>query len=139
TTLAHVHQPLRRSNDALRRRTSRHVPDLPPRAPVADVLAVSISKHDGNLAAVSQPSDVGRLCGFDLRHRLRDVLVCRTDSRLRYAARSRPQQTVSNALRDARDGVAWLRASLASLRDGLPVTRRTRDAARFVSTHDRQF
>src|SRR6185503_2054701 len=139
STLAHVDQPFCRSNDALRRRTSGHVPDFPPRAPVADVLAVSLSKHDGNLAAVSQPFDVGRLRGFDLRHGLRDVLVCRSDSRLRYAARSRSQQTVSDSLRHARNGLARICSSLASLRDGLPATRGTGHATRFVSTHDRQF
>ncbi len=72
-------------------------PDLSPRPTVADVLAVSVSKHDGNLAAVSQPFDVGRVRGFDLRHRFGDVLVCRFDSRLRDAARSRAQQTVPDA------------------------------------------
>jgi hypothetical protein len=46
--------------------------------PVAGLLAVSLSKHDGNLAAVSQPVDVGRVCGFDLRDRVGDVLVCRS-------------------------------------------------------------
>src|SRR6185369_9390157 len=115
TTLAHVDQPFRRSDDAFRSGPGRHVPDLPPRAPVADVLAVSLSKHDGYLAAVSQPADVGRICSFDLRHRLRDVLVRRTDPRLRHAARSRAQQTVSNSVRHARNGLARFSASLASL------------------------
>ena len=103
------------------------------------LLAVSLSEHDGNLAAVSQPFDVGRVCGFDLRDRFRDVLVCRIDSRLCDAARSRPEQTVSDYLRPAGDGLARFCASLASLRNGLSAAGRPGDAAGAFGAHDRQF
>ena len=41
------------------------------------VLAVSLSQHHGHLAAISQPSDVGRVRRFNLCHRFGDVLVRR--------------------------------------------------------------
>src|SRR6185503_54895 len=74
TTLAYVDQPLRRSDDAFRSGPGRHVSHLPPRTSVADVLAVPVSEHDGDLAAVSQPVDVGRLRSFNLRNSLGNVL-----------------------------------------------------------------
>ena len=46
-------------------------------------------EHDGAVAAVPQPADVGRLRGFDLRHRLAAVLVRRPDSRSGDPARPR--------------------------------------------------
>ena len=56
--------------------------------PVARVLAAAVSEHDGRLAAVPEPADLGRVRGFDLRDRVAAVLVRRPDSRSRDAARS---------------------------------------------------
>ena len=68
--MANIDQPLCGGDDALRSRPGWHVSDIPPWSTVVGVLAVPLSKHDGNLAAVSQPADVGRVCGFDLRDRV---------------------------------------------------------------------
>ena len=53
------------------------------------LLAVPLPEHDGPLAAVPQPADLGRLRGLDLRHGLAAVLVRRPDPRPGDAARPR--------------------------------------------------
>ena len=45
---------------------------------MAGLLAVSLSQHNGHLAAILQPADVGRVCGFHLCYCFRNVLVCRS-------------------------------------------------------------
>src|ERR1051325_11380966 len=75
TKVANVHQSLRGSDDAIRGRASGHVSDLPPRPAVACVLAVPLPEHNGNLAAISQPPDVGRVRCFDLCNGVSAVLV----------------------------------------------------------------
>ena len=91
--LAHVDQPLRRSDDALRRRLRGDVPADPHRPSVAGgLLAVPVSEHDGHLAAVPQPADLGRVRGLDLRHGLAAVLVHRADPRPGDAARPGEEQ-----------------------------------------------
>ena len=50
-------------------------------APMVCLLARSISEHDGNVAAVSQPARLGRVCCFDVCDGFFSVLVCRLDSR----------------------------------------------------------
>ena len=65
-------------------------PGLPHRPSVAGgLLAVPLSQRDGLVAAVQEPADLGRVRGFDLRHRLDRVLVYRHDSRHGDAARPR--------------------------------------------------
>ena len=44
-----------------------------------------LSEHDGPVAPVAQPPDLGRLRGLDLRHRLAPVLVRRTPARPGHA------------------------------------------------------
>ena len=67
--LADVDQPLRGGDDAVRRRLRGDVPADPHRPSVARrLLAVPVPEHDGDLAAVPQPADLGRLRGLDLRH-----------------------------------------------------------------------
>ena len=53
------------------------------------LLAVPVPEHDGPLAAVPQPADLGRLRGLDLRHGLAALLVRRPDPRPGDAARPR--------------------------------------------------
>src|ERR1043166_7813130 len=117
--MAHVDQPLRGSDDFVCSRASRHVSDHAPGPSLAGLLAVSLSKHDGHLAAVSQSLDVGRVCGVHLRHRLGNVLVRRSHSRLRNLARSFTPQAISSSVWTIGDVRARLRTTLASLRDGL--------------------
>ena len=70
-----------------------HVPADPHRPPVAGrVLAAPLPEHDGGLAAVPQPADLGRVRGLDLRHGVAAVLVHRPGARPGDAARSREEQ-----------------------------------------------
>jgi hypothetical protein len=48
-----------------------------------------VPEHDGHLAAVPQPADLGRVRGLDLLHGVAAVLVRRPDPRPRDAARPR--------------------------------------------------
>ena len=66
--VAHVDQPLCRSDDAVRGRLRGLVSADPHRASVDGVLHVPVPEHDGDLAAIPQPADLGRVRGFDLRH-----------------------------------------------------------------------
>ena len=62
-------------------------PLLHTRPAVARLLAVPVSEHDGAVAAVPQPADLGRVRGLDLRHGVAAVLVRRPDPRPGDAAR----------------------------------------------------
>ena len=115
--VAHLDQPLRRGDDALRRRVRRAVPAPPPGPAVVRLLALPVPEHDGAVAAVPQPARLGRLRGLDLRHGLAPVLVRRPDPRPRDAARPRATNGLPDRLRHARDGLARLGAPLAALRD----------------------
>ena len=91
--LAHLDQPLRRGDDAVRGRLRADVPADPHRPAVArGLLAAPLSEHDGDLAAVPQPADLGRVRGLDLRHGVGAVLVRGPGPRPRDAARSREEQ-----------------------------------------------
>ncbi len=71
-------------------------PLLPHRPPVAGgLLAVPVPEHDGPLAAVPQPADLGRVRGLDLRHRLDRVLVRRPGARPGDDARPRRVERAS--------------------------------------------
>ncbi len=48
------------------------------------LLHVPVSQHHGDLAAIPQPADLGRVRGFHLRHGFAAVLVRRTDPRFSY-------------------------------------------------------
>ena len=100
--VAHVDQPLRRSDDDLRGHVRRDLPGLPHRPSVArGVLAVPVSQHDGPVAAVPQPAHLGRLRGLDLRHGVGGVLVRRPDPRLRDDAGSRGVEGQAGHLRQS--------------------------------------
>ena len=100
--VAHVDQPLRRSDDDLRRACARRSSrSSTPAALAGGLLAVPVSQHDGPVAAVPQPADLGRVRGLDLRHRLGRVLVRRPDSRPGDDARSRGVAGEAGDLRHA--------------------------------------
>src|SRR6202011_3923224 len=110
--LADLDQQVRGGDDAVRRRLRRALPGPPPRASLARVLAVPLSEHDGDLAPVQEPADVGRLRRLDVRDRLAALLVCRPGAGHGHAPRSLAVARGRNRLRDARDGLAGLGAAL---------------------------
>src|SRR5262249_18739821 len=59
--VAHLDQPLRRGHDALRRHVRRGLSGVPPRPPVAPVLALPLPPHPGKGARTSQPPPLPRL------------------------------------------------------------------------------
>ncbi len=123
--VAHLDQPLRRGDDAVRGGLRRPVPAAPLGPAVARLLAVPLSEHDGPLAAVPQPADLGRLRGLHLRHGVAAVLVRRPDPRPGDAARPGEEQGCAQLLYGMlRARLARLGAALARLRDGLPAARR---------------
>ena len=113
--LAELDQPVCGSDDVVRGGLRRHLPAGSHGASVAGLLDVSLSEHDGVLAAVPQPADLGRLRGLDLLHHFAGVLVRRPDSRSRDAARSRGTSLDPGHLRHPRHGMARLGPPLASL------------------------
>src|SRR2546422_48455 len=85
--VADVDQPVRRGDDAVRGGVRGDVPTSPYRPALAGgLLALPFPEHDGAVAAVPQPADLGRLRRLDLRHGLPAVLVRRVDPRPRDAA-----------------------------------------------------
>ena len=89
--VAHVDQPLRRGDDAVRRRLRRPVSAVAHGPAVVLLLAVPLSQHDGAVAAVPQPAGLGRVRRHDLLHRVAAVLVRRPDPRPGDAARPREE------------------------------------------------
>src|SRR5262249_3422708 len=96
---------------------------------VDGLLHVSLPQHDGIVAAIPQPADLGRVCGVHLRYGLAVVLVCGSDPRFGDLAGSRGWQAQADHLRDARDGMARFGAQLASLSDSLPAAGGLGDAS----------
>ncbi len=86
--LAHVDQPLRGSDDDLRRDLRRHLPGRAHRSAVAAVLHDADPEPDGDVAAVPEPAGVGHLRGQHLRDDLDPVLVHGHDPGLRDLPRS---------------------------------------------------
>ncbi len=68
--LAHLHQPLRRGDDPVRRGLRRHLPAVPHRPSLARHLLAVPRTEPGpaHLAELPQPADVGRLRGQHVRH-----------------------------------------------------------------------
>ena len=75
--VAHLDQPFRRSDDALRGGLRRAVPAAAPGAAMGFLLAPALPGHDGPLAAISQSAGMGRICGQHLFHSVAHVLVRR--------------------------------------------------------------
>ena len=138
TTLAHVDQPLRRSDDALRRRQAGMYPIfhlgrpwlmywLFPYPNTMGIWPQFRSPLMWDVFAVSTYATVSAMFWF--------VGLIPDFATLRDRARSKPFQILYGML-----AMGWRgSASLASLRDGLPAARRSGDAARAFSSHDRQF
>ena len=74
--VAYIDQPLRRGNDSFCRSLRRYLPLIHTGRPWMAYYHVPVSKYDGNLAAIPEPADLGRLCGIDVRHGFLVVLVC---------------------------------------------------------------
>ena len=87
SAVAQLHQPVRRSHDAVCRGLRRHVPAAAHGPSLDFLLDVPVSQRHGHSAAIPQPAGVGRVRGLDIRHGLAAVLVRRTAARSRHAAR----------------------------------------------------
>ena len=97
--VADVDQPLCRGDDACSRSPAPGCfPLLHLGRPWFALLAVSVSQHDGALAAVPQPAGVGRVRGFDLLHGVAAVLVHRADLPDLATLRDRAQPTVAHKI-----------------------------------------
>ena len=99
TRLANFHQSILGSDDAVRRRASRHVPDSAPGPPLAALLADSLPQLDVAVAQSAQPADLGRVRGFHLPDRIADFLVHRPGAGSGNHARSRQAQLAEVHLR----------------------------------------
>src|SRR5207248_5915405 len=134
--LAYLDQSRCRGDDAVRRHVCGHVPARAHRTSMAGVLlALSYTADDGSVAAVPQPTNLGRVRGLDLFHRFTVVLVYRTYSRFGYAAGSRQVPHYEDGLWSTGDGMARIRAPLGSLRDCISASRGTLDAAGSFRAH----
>ena len=89
--VAQLDQPLRRGDDDLRRRVRRPLPAAPHGPAVARLLAAPLPEHDGHVAELPQPADLGRLRRLDVRDGLAALLVRRHDPGPRDAARPREE------------------------------------------------
>ena len=87
--LANVHQPRGGGDDALRRGLCARLPDVSYRPAVARLLDDAGPEPDGVVAAVQEPTDVGCVRGFHLRHGFAALLVHRPHPRPGHAARPR--------------------------------------------------
>ena len=104
--VADVDQPVRRSHDAVRGGLRGDLPAAPHRPTVAGgLLAVPLSEHDGPVAEVPQPADLGRVRGLDLRDGFGRVLVRRP--------RPRPGDLRDRAISGSAEGLRRPGAGLA--------------------------
>ena len=112
--LAQFHQPLRRGHDAVCRGLRRHVPAAAHGPSLAGLLDVPLSQQHGSVAAVPQSAGVGRLRGFDLRHHLSGVLVCRPGSGFCDHARKGQPSADQEGLRNSGDWAGAVRPAIGS-------------------------
>src|SRR5260221_142043 len=75
-----------RGDDAVRGGLRGLLPGLPHGPALARLLALPLPQHDGTLAELQEPPDLGRVRGLDLRNGLRDVLVRGPHPRPRHPA-----------------------------------------------------
>ena len=137
--VAHLDQPLRRGDDALRRGLRRHLPAPAHRPAVARLLAVAVSRTRWAIWPQFRSPLVWDVFAVSTyAHGVAAVLVRRPDPRPGDAARPLAVAGRPRHLRHAGDGLARLGAPLAPLRDGLPAARRPRDAAGRLGAHGRQ-
>ena len=128
--LAELDQPVRRGDDGLRGRLRRHVPDPPPRAPVAPLLAPAAPGDALDVAQLPEPPHLGRLRRLDLRHDLDRLLVRRHAPGPRDPPRPREGEGRPVRLRHGGPRLAELLAPLGQLRGRLAPPRGPLDAAR---------
>ena len=89
--VAHFDQPVCGSDDAVRRFLRGNISADPHGPSVARLLALSVSRHDEDVAQFPEPAGVGRVCGFDLCDGVAAVLVHRPDSGPRDACATAPK------------------------------------------------
>ena len=134
--LADVDQPVRRGDDAVRRRLRRAVPAAAHGPAVVLLLAAALPEHDGALAAVAEPAGLGRVRGLDLRDGLAAVLVRRPDPRPGDPARpARSNRSARVVYGVAGDGLARVGDPLAPLPDGVPAAGGPGHAAGRLGAH----
>src|SRR5260370_29960079 len=95
------------------------VPADPHRAAVDGVLHVPLSEADGDLAAVSQPADVGRLRGVHVWNSFPVVLVCGIVAGPGDVARQGEEPLATSDFRSAVAGMARVGAALAPVSIGV--------------------
>ena len=113
--VAERHQPHRRVDDGVLRRVRRHHAGHPSRALVVCVLAVSLSQHDGNVAAVPQSAVLGLRRDPGLCHRICLVLVRRADPGHGDAEGPGDGPRTADLLRHPGAGLAGIVAALAGI------------------------
>ena len=115
--VAHVDQPLRRSDDAVRRDVRGHLPAVPHRPSVARVYWLfPIPNTDLNIwQNFRSPLIWDVFAVIDLLHGVAAVLVHRPGSGSGDAARPRHQQDPAGGLRDSEPGLARIGPALAPL------------------------
>ena len=134
--VAHLDQPLRRGDDAVRGDVRRACSRCCTWAgPGSFYWLLPYPEHDGPLAAVPQPAGVGRVRGLDLLHRLAAVLVHRPGPRPGHAARPAQTPVQAGDLRHVRLGWRGSARHWHALRDGLPAAGRPGDAAGRLGAH----
>ena len=138
--VAHVDQPLRRGDDALRGGLRRLLPAVPHGPPVArDLLAASRTRTRwacGRTSASPLIWDVFAVSTYATVSVLFWYVGLIPDlATLRDRAQ---EQAVEDRLRHAGAGLARLGPALAPLRDGLSAARRARDAAGALGAHGRE-
>ena len=122
--MADQHQPLRRGDDAFRRRVRRDVSSVAPGPAVFFLLAGAVSQRDAAVAAVPQPAGLGCFRGVDVCHGLAGLLVRGADPRPCFYARPSRRQAWPLSLRVFRARLERLRASLGPLSEGVSPSRR---------------
>ena len=136
--VAHFDQPVHGGDDAIRRRLRRAVSDPAPRPPAVLLLASALSRHDGPLAAVSQPARVGRFCRLHLCDGIAGVLVCRSAARSRDHARPGGDTFQGADLRSVQSRLARRCPPLDALPEALHPAGGTRGPAGHLGAHDRR-
>src|SRR4029078_2398292 len=127
--LAHVDQPLRGGDDAVRGASGGAVSGLAPRPRLFPVLAVALSGGDEGVAQLQERAALGRRRGRHLRNGVAAVLVPGAGAGPGGDARPRAGPAAAQDLRRLRARVARLRAALPQVPDRVWAPGWPRDAA----------
>ena len=125
--VAHLHQPLGRSDDHLCRDLRGYLSRVPRRSRLDGLVSCPDSQCQRDLAKLSQPPSLGRFCGVHLLHGLPNILVPRPDSRPGIVARSGHDSLAADGLWASCAGLAGIESSLDPLREDLSHPRRNLD------------